>query len=145
MSDGNLHWLSGGGMCEGGRDSAAAWRAAAGSLLVAPRRRADRARRRPAVCPRCPLLPPRFEWFGPAFMARNYSVLFFDGPGQGLTARTEPFMPFYPAVRGWPRWGRRGGHAVAAQALLRPALTRPPTISRQNRQRSTWRQCLMQP
>jgi hypothetical protein len=50
-----------------------------------------------------------YGWYGPAFMARNYSVLFFDGPGQGLTPRRPPYMPFYPAVGGWV-----GGWAVAA-------------------------------
>ena len=58
-----------------------------------------------------------YGWYGPAFMARNYSVLFFDGPGQGLTPRRPPYMPFYPAVGGWVGgwvdglllhgWGRR--------------------------------------
>ena len=40
-----------------------------------------------------------YAWFGPAFLARGYSVLFFDGPGQGLTPRRPPYMPYYPAVR----------------------------------------------
>lgn len=42
------------------------------------------------------LLQETFLQFGRDYLARNYSVLVYEGPGQGVVIKNPPYMPFYP-------------------------------------------------
>ena len=37
-----------------------------------------------------------FLQFAQDYLARNYSVLVYEGPGQGAVIKNPPHMPFYP-------------------------------------------------